>query len=84
MENNDIIENIDDLPAEEQARLVAESDARLEESNEQMRRENEKLEAKNRRLAVLVEEQKAIVNAMERLAEQSRRNRDERESLMAS
>ena len=68
MNNDDIIENFGDLPAEEQARQEANEWAAIERTRE----ENLKLEKKVRQLKALADEQEKIADAMDQLAAQSR------------
>ena len=84
MDGNEIIENFGELPAEEQARLVARQEANEWAAIERMREENLKLEEELRRLEAMADEQKRIADAMEQLVEQSRHNRLERDSLLSN
>ncbi len=74
---DEIIENFGELPAEEQARLVARQEANEWAAIERMRAENGKLGEKLRRLKILVARQRAYADRLELMLREMRAEKQE-------
>jgi hypothetical protein len=88
MENNDIIENFGELPAEERARLVARQEANEWASIERKARELEQLEAKVLQLEKLAARREAFALRLREQVEAAEREdallRREKELILAA